>query len=71
MITLNLTANIENRLSVLAEELGKKQDELLLEAIINYLEDLEDIRDAQERLNDSFDSYLTIEEMEKKLGLED
>jgi hypothetical protein len=29
MITLNLTANIENRLSILAEELGKKQDELL------------------------------------------
>lgn len=39
--------------------------------IINYLEDLEDIRDAEERLNDSLDSYLTIEEMEKKLGLED
>ncbi|WP_017296319.1 type II toxin-antitoxin system RelB family antitoxin [Geminocystis herdmanii] len=70
MVTLSLSPNIENRLSILAHELGKKEDELLQDAIISYLEDLEDIRDAEIRLSDSLNSYVTIEEMEKRLGLE-
>lgn len=70
MVTLSLSPNIENRLSILAHELGKKEDELLQDAIISYLEDLEDIRDAEIRLSDSLNSYLTMEEMEKRLGLE-
>lgn len=70
MVTLSLSPNIENRLSILAHELGKKEDELLQDAIVSYLEDLEDIRDAEVRLSDSLDSYFTIEEMEKRLGLE-
>ena len=69
MVTLSLSPNIENRLSILAHELGKKEDELLQDAIISYLEDLEDIRDAEIRLSDSLNSYLTMEEMEKRLGL--
>lgn len=70
MVTLSLSSQIENRLSILAHELGKKEEELLQDAIINYLEDLEDIRDAEYRL-DNPESYLTLDELEKSLDLED
>ncbi|BAQ60581.1 hypothetical protein GM3708_987 [Geminocystis sp. NIES-3708] len=51
MVTLNLSRQVENRLSILAHELGEKEEELLQDAIINYLEDLEDIKDTKYRLD--------------------
>jgi RHH-type transcriptional regulator, rel operon repressor / antitoxin RelB len=68
MVTLSLSSQVENRLSILAHELGKKKEELLQDAIISYLEDLEDIRDAEYRL-DNPESYLTLDELEKSLDL--
>ncbi|NCO74849.1 MAG: CopG family transcriptional regulator [Cyanobacteria bacterium] len=70
MMTVNLSPNIESRYRVLAIELGLKEDELLQEAIISYLEDLEDVRDAEYRL-DNPESYLTLDEWEKSFDLED
>lgn len=70
-MNLSLSPQLENRLSILAQELGKQEAELIEEALINYMEDLEDMKDAKERLQDSLESYLTREEMEKRLGLED
>ncbi len=70
-MNLSLSPQIENRLSILAQELGKKEIELIEEALINYMEDLEDIKDAKERLQSTLESYLTIEEMETRLELED
>ncbi|MGY6531023.1 MAG: type II toxin-antitoxin system RelB family antitoxin [Cyanobacterium sp.] len=69
MFTFSLSPNIENRYKILAMELGKKEDDLLQEAIICYLEDLEDIRDAENRLSNP-ESYITIEELEQNLDLE-
>lgn len=70
MVTLSLSSQIENRLSILAHELGKKKEELLQDAIIIYLEELEDVRDAEYRL-DNPESYLTLDELEKSLDLGD
>lgn len=70
-MNLSLSPQLENRLSILAQELGKKESELIEEALINYMEDLEDIKDAKERLQSPLESYLTIEEMEKRLELAD
>jgi RHH-type rel operon transcriptional repressor/antitoxin RelB len=69
-MNLSLSPQLENRLSILAQELGKKENELIEEALISYLEDLEDIKDAEYRLSNP-DSYLTIDELEKSLELED
>jgi RHH-type rel operon transcriptional repressor/antitoxin RelB len=69
MINLSLSPQTENRLSLIAYQLGKKENELIEEAIINYLEELEDIREAEYRLNNP-DSYFTLEQLEKNLGLE-
>ena len=44
---------------------------MILEAIINYLEELEDIKDVQERLSNPPAHYLFLEEVEKELGLAD
>ncbi len=72
MITnLSLPQQIENRLLLLAQELGRKEDDLIQEAIVNYLEDWEDIRDAQERLSNPPQRYLTLEEVEQELDLDD
>jgi len=67
---LTLSPQLENRLSILAQELGKQEAELIEEALINYLEDLEDIKDAEYRL-DNPESYITLDEWEKSLELED
>ena len=68
---LTISSHIEKRLQLIADYLGKDKNQLVQEAILNYLEDLEDIKDAEERLNDPLKSYVSIEEMEKKLGLKD
>ncbi len=70
-MNLNLSPDLENRLFVLAQQVGRKQDELIQEAIINYLEDFEDLKDANQRLSNPPDRYLTLEEVEQELGLED
>jgi len=69
-MNLTLSPQLENRLSILAQELGKQEAELIEEALINYLEDLEDIRDAEYRL-DNPESYVTLDELEKSLELAD
>ena len=38
-MNLTLSPQLENRLSMLAQELGKQEAELIEEALINYLED--------------------------------
>jgi len=60
-----LSPQIENRLLILAQELGKKEDELIQEAIINYLEDWEDFITARKRLINRPEHYLTLEEVER------
>lgn len=69
-MNLTISPHLENRLSILAQKLGKQENELIEEALINYLEDLEDIKDAEYRL-DNPQSYLTLDELEKSLELED
>ena len=46
--TINLAENIEERLLAICQQIGREENELIEEAILNYLEDLEDSRDAQD-----------------------
>ena len=68
---IRLSPEIESRLVVVSQQIGLKEDEIIAEAIINYLEDFEDIKDVQERLSNRPDHYLSLEEVEKELGLAD
>ncbi|GEM_PF-3346438 len=66
---INLSQDIHTRLFAISRQVGRKEDDLIEEAIITYLEDFEDIKDAQERLFNPPDRYLTLEEVEEELGL--
>jgi RHH-type rel operon transcriptional repressor/antitoxin RelB len=69
MMNLSLSPQTENRLLTLAQQLGKNENELIEEAVINYLEELEDIKEAEYRL-DNPESYLTLEQLEKNLNVD-
>ena len=71
MKTINLSPEIASRLSLISQQIGKREDKLVEEAIINYLEELEDIQDAQERLSNPPSRYFSLEEVEQELGLVD
>ena len=67
--TINLSNGIYSRLMAISQQIGRTETELIEEAIINYLEDLEDIQSAQNRLVNPPERYLTLEEVEQELGL--
>jgi RHH-type rel operon transcriptional repressor/antitoxin RelB len=69
MMNLSLSPQTENRLLTLAQQLGKNENELIEEAVINYLEELEDIKEAEYRL-DNPEAYLTLEQLEQNLNVD-
>lgn len=71
VLSINLSPEIESKLFLISQKIGIKEDELIQDAIINYLEEFEDINDAQERLSNPPNSYLNLEEVEKDLDLAD
>ena len=50
MLAIKLSPDVEQRLKVIAERTGRSQSEHASEAIVRYLEDLEDEMIALERL---------------------
>ncbi len=74
MISIELPKEIDARLDHLARKTGRSKADHVREAVIEYLEDLEDAAIAEERLEairEGRSRTYTIEEMEKALGLED
>jgi len=72
MLAIRLPEEIEKRLEELAKKTGRTKSYYVRQAILEYLEDLEDYYLAEERLK-SFDESKTIplEEITKRYGLED
>ena len=74
MLAIRLPAEIEKRLDALAKATGRSKSFYVREAILEHLEDLEDVYLAEKRLEGlragRSRSY-TLEEVEKRLGLED
>ncbi|MEB3311591.1 MAG: hypothetical protein VKJ02_15300 [Snowella sp.] len=66
---INLSNGLHSRLIAIAQQIGRTETELIEEAILNYLEDLEDIQEAQNRLANPPERYLTLAEVEQELGL--
>lgn len=74
MLAINLPRDIDERLSFLAERTGKTKTFYACKAILNYIEDLEDIYLAEKRLADiraEKSQVIPSQEMERRLGLED
>jgi len=72
-ISVRLPNDMEQRLSTLANKTGRKKSFYVKEALMHYLEDLEDIYDAEKTLEDikaGRERVISMEEMEKAVGLE-
>ena len=68
MLAIRLPDSIESRLNTLASETGRTKTALAREAIVEYIEDLEDyyLAEARARLNRK---TIPLAEVERKLGL--
>lgn len=72
MLAIRLPADIEHRLEALAEATGRTKTFYAREAIVEHMDDLEDIYLAERRLEDlraGRSRTLTLEEVERDLGL--
>ena len=68
MLAIRLPEAIEERLNTLASETGRTKTALAREAILEYIDDLEDyyLAEARARLNRK---TIPLAEVERKLGL--
>ena len=74
MLAVRLPADIENRLDELARRTGRTKTFYVREAILEHFDDLEDIYLAEQRLEEirsGRSPTLTLEEVERDLGLAD
>jgi len=72
-IAVRLPDEMEQRLDYLAKETGRKKSFYVKEALMNYLEDLEDIYLAEKSLEDlraGRSHTISFEDMEKALELD-
>jgi RHH-type transcriptional regulator, rel operon repressor / antitoxin RelB len=72
MLAIRLPAEIEQQLERLAKKTGRTKTFYAREAILNYLEDLEDAALAEKRLNEFYKSgekAIPLEEVLKKHGM--
>ena len=69
MLAIRLPTDVEQRLSDLAEKTGRTKTFYAREAIIQYLQDLEDIYITQSRLSKN-GKRLSLKEMKQHLDLD-
>ncbi len=72
MLAIQLPEEIENRLQKLADTTGKTKTFYAREAILEHLDDLEDLYLAEKRLLDLQEGnskVYTLDEVERELGL--
>lgn len=68
MLAIRLDPDIEKRLAVLAQKTGRTKTFYARQAILEHLEDLEDIYLASQRLEHPAKTY-SAEEVKHELGL--
>jgi RHH-type rel operon transcriptional repressor/antitoxin RelB len=74
MLAIRLPAEVETRLGVLAQMTGRTKTFYAREAILEHLDDLEDLYLAEQRLLDirsGKSQTVPLEEVMKRYGLED
>ena len=70
MLTIRLNDDLENRLIALSDKTGRPKSYYVRQAIQRYLEEKEDYLLAVSRLEKK-NPRISIEDLEKKLGLAD
>jgi RHH-type transcriptional regulator, rel operon repressor / antitoxin RelB len=70
MIAVRLPPDVEKRLKRLARRTGRTKTFYVREAILQYLDDLEDYYQAAQRLEENLPG-VPLHEVERRLGLDD
>ncbi len=70
MLAIRLPPQIEKRLTALAAKTGRSKSYYARQAILEHLDDLEDYYLAVARMERGL-ATLSLDEMERRLGLED
>jgi len=65
MINLEFSQNVQNRLIALSKELHCNINDLVEEAVLDYLADYEDLQEAEARLANPPKRYLNLSQVEK------
>jgi RHH-type rel operon transcriptional repressor/antitoxin RelB len=68
MLAIRLDPETENRLELLAKKTGRTKTFYAREAIVQYIEDLEDVYLATQRLRHPTKTY-SAQEVKRELGL--
>lgn len=74
MLAIRLPIDIENRLTELAKKTGRTKTFYAKQAILNYLEDMEDYYLAEKimtKVKKGEEKLYSLEEVERELDLED
>jgi len=72
-IAVRLPDDMEQRLTILAKKTGRKKSFYIKEALMNYLEDMEDIYLAEkaiENIRTGQSTTISLVDLEKELALE-
>ena len=72
MLSIRIPTEIENRLTYLAKETGRTKSFYVKQALLEYLEDLEDIylgEKAIENIEAGKSKVYSLKEVEERLGL--
>jgi len=69
MLTVKLPSDMEARLEAVAARVGRTKDDVVLAAIVEEIQDLEDSLIVLERLQDGKAEFYTMEEVRERLGL--
>jgi RHH-type rel operon transcriptional repressor/antitoxin RelB len=73
MLTIRISKSVESRLEKLARRIGRTKSFLVREAILQHIEDLEDVYLAEralQRIRDGKDRPVSLEEVMKRHGME-
>lgn len=70
MLAIRLPKEIEERLDELARKTGRSKSYYVRQAILEYLDDLEDYYLAVERLEQNLQG-IPLDQVERRLGLQD
>ncbi|RWP44475.1 MAG: anti-toxin [Mesorhizobium sp.] len=71
MLNVELPTALEKRLEVVARKTGRTKHDVVVAAIVEEIQDLEDGLIALERLNDDKGDWLSLAEVKERLGLDD
>jgi len=71
MLTVKLPSDMERRLETVAAKIGRTKDDIVLAAIVEEIQDLEEGLIALERMQDGEAQFFAMEEVRERLGLTD